>query len=54
MLIKIMTLFKDWVKKLTRYNNTVYMLSNMSDQQLADMGLNRSQIHQVAKGEFVR
>lgn len=49
----------EWLKKLTDYlnhrksvNKTVLELSKLSDKQLKDIGLTRSEIYSVAEGTY--
>jgi len=40
-----------FIQRWNRYGVDVQALSNLSDRELADMGINRCDIHRVAKGQ---
>lgn len=46
--------FEIWLEKREDYDRTVRELSALSDRELDDIGIARSQIREVAKGEIER
>jgi len=41
--------FANWLLRQRRYRETVYELSRCSDRELQDIGIARSNIHQLAR-----
>jgi uncharacterized protein YjiS (DUF1127 family) len=46
--------FVQWTKDTARYYNTVYELSRLSERELQDLGLTRSEIILIASQQSVR
>jgi uncharacterized protein YjiS (DUF1127 family) len=42
----------DYFKRIARYYNTVLELSRLSDRELRDLGMNRSEIMQEAVNQY--
>jgi uncharacterized protein YjiS (DUF1127 family) len=51
---QVLSTFTSWVKDTARYYNTVYELSRLSDKELSEIGLTRSEIVLVASHSIVR
>ena len=52
-----MTIFKrisGFIQQRTEYRNAVSQLSRMTDRELSDIGINRSDIHDVVRQDMVR
>lgn len=47
-LTSLFTAVRDWVRAHNSYQNTVWELSSLTDRDLKDLGISRSDIHRVA------
>ena len=54
MLSKIVTFWIQFVSNFHLFDETSYMLNRLSDRELGDMGITRSDIPMIAKGKFRR
>lgn len=43
-----------FLKKRAQYRHAVGQLSNMTDRELADIGVNRADIHDIVRQDMVR
>ena len=48
-LLALLRRFATWYEGNRRYRETVFELSRLSDHMLADLGIGRHQIHEIAR-----
>ena len=44
----LFTTIRDWFRAHNSYHNTVWELSSLTDRDLKDLGISRSDIHRIA------
>jgi uncharacterized protein YjiS (DUF1127 family) len=51
---QLISAFSSWLKDTSRYYNTIYELSRLTDRELQDIGLSRGDIINVANQQLTR